>query len=294
MQYDITCPISKHIFKEPAIASDGYIYEKECIEQWLKIKHTSPMTNQPLAHGELSDVQFMKNIINDMIKKDPNLVKEQYSGEQNLSKEELYEHIIYKNKLEKILQLKDIDISLLIGILEKHKCYSEDMRNFFKKQTKIINHIIDNCIDINSVIIDGWRLIHYICWAPASQETVKHIIDKGADLEVETSRGLKPIYLLIKYSTSDAVKYFLNKNPTVNNINCAETECTCEYVNNKQDVATLILKKHNLDIIKYAFNKKIIKTDNEDILTCLFKNPHILETVKSKKNFIKNLLKLLS
>ncbi len=149
METDIICPISKQIFKEPVVASDGYIYEKECIEKWLEKKTTSPMTNELLSHTKLNHVQFLKNIINEMIKKNPELIKEQYGQfEEHLTtKEEIYSAIITKKMYDKILELKDIDSILLFNILEYNMNHNA-LKEFLKK-TKIIIHIIDNCIDIN-------------------------------------------------------------------------------------------------------------------------------------------------
>lgn len=44
------CPITLAIMLEPVLlAGDGYTYEKSAITAWLKRKHTSPLTNLPLA-----------------------------------------------------------------------------------------------------------------------------------------------------------------------------------------------------------------------------------------------------
>jgi surface protein len=43
------CPMSGCIFNEPFLASDGYTYEKQCIEEWLKNNTTSPMTKEDMT-----------------------------------------------------------------------------------------------------------------------------------------------------------------------------------------------------------------------------------------------------
>ncbi|XP_078155692.1 U-box domain-containing protein 33-like isoform X3 [Carex rostrata] len=49
------CPIFKKVMKDPHIAADGYTYEAEAIKDWLDSGHkTSPMTNLPLVHLELT------------------------------------------------------------------------------------------------------------------------------------------------------------------------------------------------------------------------------------------------
>ena len=39
--------------EDPVFAADGYTYEKEAIEEWVKRSPTSPLTNMPLAHTHL-------------------------------------------------------------------------------------------------------------------------------------------------------------------------------------------------------------------------------------------------
>ncbi|XP_065787687.1 WD repeat, SAM and U-box domain-containing protein 1 isoform X5 [Muntiacus reevesi] len=47
---EFICPITRELMKEPVIASDGYSYEKEAMENWIsKKKRTSPMTNLVLS-----------------------------------------------------------------------------------------------------------------------------------------------------------------------------------------------------------------------------------------------------
>ena len=46
---DFICPITQDVMKYPVKCSDGYIYEKAAIQEWLTSRRkTSPMTNLPL------------------------------------------------------------------------------------------------------------------------------------------------------------------------------------------------------------------------------------------------------
>ena len=46
------CPITHQRMIDPVIASDGYTYEREAVQKWLKTKSTSPMTNEPMDGRE--------------------------------------------------------------------------------------------------------------------------------------------------------------------------------------------------------------------------------------------------
>jgi hypothetical protein len=49
-----TCPLTREIFRDPVILSDGFTYEREAIQSWLNLGHRrSPMTNMELANTDL-------------------------------------------------------------------------------------------------------------------------------------------------------------------------------------------------------------------------------------------------
>ncbi|KAF8048479.1 hypothetical protein N665_2496s0004 [Sinapis alba] len=47
------CPLLKGVMNEPCVASDGYTYDREAIEYWLREKDMSPVTNLPLPSKNL-------------------------------------------------------------------------------------------------------------------------------------------------------------------------------------------------------------------------------------------------
>ncbi|XP_071826181.1 WD repeat, SAM and U-box domain-containing protein 1-like isoform X2 [Apostichopus japonicus] len=58
------CPITRQIMTDPVIAADGFSYERDSIRSWLGTgNHTSPMTNAPLAHTNLTPNRSLKAII---------------------------------------------------------------------------------------------------------------------------------------------------------------------------------------------------------------------------------------
>ncbi|XP_067597933.1 WD repeat, SAM and U-box domain-containing protein 1 isoform X4 [Globicephala melas] len=61
---EFICPITRELMKDPVIASDGYSYEKEAIENWIsKKKRTSPMTNLVLPSVVLIPNRTLKMAI---------------------------------------------------------------------------------------------------------------------------------------------------------------------------------------------------------------------------------------
>ena len=46
------------------VSTDGYTYERACIEEWLRSgRKTSPMTNAPLKNTALTPNRILKNLI---------------------------------------------------------------------------------------------------------------------------------------------------------------------------------------------------------------------------------------
>ncbi|KAI3356189.1 hypothetical protein L3Q82_017447 [Scortum barcoo] len=61
---EFLCPITRELMKDPVIAADGYSYERESIECWIRAKNkTSPMTNLPLQTTLLTPNRSLKMAI---------------------------------------------------------------------------------------------------------------------------------------------------------------------------------------------------------------------------------------
>ncbi|XP_035995309.1 WD repeat, SAM and U-box domain-containing protein 1 [Fundulus heteroclitus] len=61
---EFLCPITRELMKDPVIAADGYSYERESIESWIRGKtKTSPMTNLPLQTTLLTPNRSLKMAI---------------------------------------------------------------------------------------------------------------------------------------------------------------------------------------------------------------------------------------
>lgn len=61
---EFLCPISRELMKDPVIAEDGYSYERECIESWIRGKNKrSPMTNLLLKTTLLTPNRSLKTAI---------------------------------------------------------------------------------------------------------------------------------------------------------------------------------------------------------------------------------------
>jgi len=73
----LRCPISMTFYYDPVIAEDGYTYERANIEAHFEIKHTSPMTNEPIGNSLTSNL-ILKQIIKNVLENNSNLRLKNY------------------------------------------------------------------------------------------------------------------------------------------------------------------------------------------------------------------------
>lgn len=58
------CPITRELMKDPVIAADGYSYERDAIETWIRTpNHSSPVYNLPLKNTLLIPNRSLKMAI---------------------------------------------------------------------------------------------------------------------------------------------------------------------------------------------------------------------------------------
>ena len=104
-EYDLTCPITLRVFRDPVKATDGHTYEREAIVRWIKDHGTSPLTRQVLDVNELVPDYHVQ----EKIARRPSL-----AGSSDIQ----YESIIYRNPLvppikDKVLTTRDDNCQLL-------------------------------------------------------------------------------------------------------------------------------------------------------------------------------------
>ena len=61
------CPIGHSIMIDPVTCADGHSYERENIEKWLAVQHTSPLTGAVLQHLELTPNHALRKAIQEWL-----------------------------------------------------------------------------------------------------------------------------------------------------------------------------------------------------------------------------------
>ena len=71
---NFTCPITLEIMKDPVVDQQGISYERKAIEDWLdKGNSISPISRKPLKKEQLTSNLALKNMIEDWLKKNPDV-----------------------------------------------------------------------------------------------------------------------------------------------------------------------------------------------------------------------------
>jgi hypothetical protein len=59
---DLICPITLELFRDPVIAEDGHVYEREAITRWILEHGTSPLTREPLQVNNLQSDHHLRRL----------------------------------------------------------------------------------------------------------------------------------------------------------------------------------------------------------------------------------------
>ena len=66
---EFICPITQDLMNYPVLCSDGFVYEKAAIQEWLNSrKTTSPMTNLPMTSTHMELQSELKERIGELFK----------------------------------------------------------------------------------------------------------------------------------------------------------------------------------------------------------------------------------
>lgn len=61
---DLRCPITLELFRDPVLAGDGHVYEREAITRWISEYGTSPFTREPLQINDLQSDVHLRELAN--------------------------------------------------------------------------------------------------------------------------------------------------------------------------------------------------------------------------------------
>jgi len=208
---DFVCPITRHLFWEPALAEDTHYYERTSIEEWLLNNSISPLTGLQIGKT-LRKCHIFNLALKLFFEKNPAELSNRYDPRLNHTDfgEEVSE-IIADGEFEKLYDYKNFDLETLfeydedcpiVGLIDNENGCTD---------SKIIEYVIDNIIDINRINKDGHSLMHYAAEC-ATPKTIKYLLNKNMDLNLVTKGGMTVLHLACTNTDADVAMLMLDQN----------------------------------------------------------------------------------
>ena len=185
----LVCPLTGKQFDKPVVAADGFTYEKDAIEQWIKDGHTnSPLTGEPLSTTDLIPNNAIKSIIKN---------NEQFIKINNDYNDALAELIYKKQNVKQTLEFvkknlkdsKQIFNNYRIGKINAEKCSNEF-----------------DISKINEILIDSETLLEQviICLWAKNYPKAQKLLESPLLTEEATSVGFLNVYIKSQKNLKEA------------------------------------------------------------------------------------------
>ncbi|MDF2867225.1 MAG: U-box kinase family protein [Gammaproteobacteria bacterium] len=140
---EFICSITQDIMSEPVATSDGQIYERNAIEEWLKHNDKSPLTNLKLAHKNLIPIPLVKNQIQGFLQKNKICTKQEFLFAVATG---ITAEVEKLNYLAKHLKGKSSPSALFIAVNKGH--------------VDMVDYLLEQGADPNeSNVFSGWTLL---------------------------------------------------------------------------------------------------------------------------------------
>lgn len=275
-QHNLICPITQQVYYEPVVADDGYIYEKDAIEEWLESKNISPMTRETISEKVIS-VQFMKTMVDDYLIKNPQMKARQYIGTKLFKRFQItiFDHI-KNHEFNKLLDYSCYQVEKLdakkITIDKKDKKkeipYLEYLMVACQDET-IITYFIDNLDRINE------NLSLYMARYSSEELNLKY--------EDVTSFGS---YTGYKWT---ALHFYVKRNfvKLIEKIGKKHSYGGLHYITKKKQSSLMMaIEQEKIDIVNILLNYKM-KVITDDII-CAIKHKLHYDIVKKMYDLCKD------
>jgi ankyrin repeat protein len=210
--HDIMCPISKSIFLDPVIASDGFTYERNEINKWIisKPKPISPMTGDPIEKYLVSNKLIM-NTVKEFLRQNPEFKSQQY---KNITIDDDCGQKGNREIIKNIIRNKKFNLLLQYG---KFHLDHDNFINLFIncESDKVHMHVLDNIVDLNVKTRRGYlfETIFRCC----NILIKKYFCQKqNVDINLRNQQGCTILHYACTYSTCEIVQLLLDRGCNVN------------------------------------------------------------------------------
>ena len=149
------CPITLQYINKIGVTSDGKIYEKSIIIQWLSKNNTSPLTGL-IIEKLVYPCDILQDQLDDFYEKNPIYAKKKYCmSVLHCDNVDEVNDIINDGNFQKLLKFKEFDWKLF----QKGHCE----KRIGQMNINELKYLIENTLDLECEIVNGWRPIHIVC-----------------------------------------------------------------------------------------------------------------------------------
>ena len=162
----LVCPITRQLIAEIGIASDGQIYEKSIIENWLLDHDTSPVTGLQIS-DQVNNCHMLQTILDNYCKKNQSIQKKRFQ-KSTLHRDNitLINNIIANKKFSKLLGYSEFDLALIQNF---------DIIKYM--DLTVFEYFINNILDLEFLDKNHAKLIHHVCKS-RSFDAIKLLVEK--------------------------------------------------------------------------------------------------------------------
>lgn len=206
LKQSIICPITKMVIKDPVLATDGIIYERQAIEKWFVQSKNSPSTGLPIE-TDLVHPYFFKNLVEKFLEYKPKIKIEQYQIQKlnHCDNLEAIRKIFKNNAYKQLLNYHHFSLKFL-GALN-----NEFIRFLRTTSIDIFQYVVENIHNLEVELFSKKRLIHLVADARRS-DLVIYLVDKGVILTTSDIFGMRPVHYVFKKCNLEAIKCLFDKN----------------------------------------------------------------------------------
>lgn len=197
---DFICPMTKKYFTNPVTAPDNFNYECQVIQKWLMDHDTSPVTGE-LMENELTNNDAILEQLNEYLQNNPEEIINQYVQskrfEDNIT---MITQLIESKNYTNLLNYTHFDLRDLFDMIT-------NIEYFMRTEELVLIHIINNALDLEQVIVHGWRIIHVICLY--STRLLEFLIKKGVDINAKEENGMCPLHIVTRQGVFESIEILI-------------------------------------------------------------------------------------
>jgi len=274
------CPISHQIMIDPVTAADDNTYEREKIEEWLKIKDTSPLTNEKLQHKELTGNLYARRQILNFLDSHPEL----YDGDEVYLPKSWVAQLgmaIKSNQHQAVQRWLDKDRRLLTVKLEGDSTALHLACEFGSPE--LVGALLKTLKRRNKLVIPGnpaYRPVHLNvllekALTSAGRTKCELLLSLGAEIEQrEASTQNTLVHRMVIGGYPESASWLLEKEASLESRNFeGNTPLLLSVIHNHTKLTELLLKKGASSQVKNAEQQSpvliALLNQNESMLSLL-------------------------